>query len=144
MLTFPPDFSFVIQIISFFILWVGLKNLLFDPTVHVLEERQSRTSGARRVAAEMNAAAQVSQAEYERRMRDVRQAIATEAAKAHNAIQAEEQRLLSDTRAQASTQLTQLRDSLRRQADDVRPALATEARDLASRIVERVVGRARA
>lgn len=141
MLTFPPDFTFVIQIVSFFILWFGLKRLLFDPTIHVLEERESRTTGARLAAAEMNAAAQVSQAEYERRMHEVRQALAAEAAKTHNTLQAEEQRVLSETRAEASTQLTQLRESLRRQADEARPALTTEARDLARRIVERVVGR---
>jgi F0F1-type ATP synthase membrane subunit b/b' len=141
MLTFPPDFSFVIQIVSFFILWFGLKRLLFDPIIHVLEERESRTTGVRHAAREMTAAAQVSQAEYERRIHEARQALATEAAKTHNAIQAEEQRVLSETRAQASTQLAQLRDSLRRQADEVRPGLTIEARDLASRIVERVVGR---
>ena len=141
MLTFPPDFSFVIQIVSFFILWFGLKRLLFDPMLHVLEERESRTSGTHHAAAEMTAAAQVSQAEYERRMHDVRLALASEADAARNANQAEEQKLLSETRSQASIQLAQLRDSLRRQADQARPALTAEARELASRIMEQVVGR---
>ena len=141
MLTFPPDFTFVIQLVSFFILWLGLKRLLFDPMLQVLEQRESRTSGARRTATEMNAAAQVSETEYEQRMHDVRVALAGEAAAARNASQAEERRVLSETRAQANTQLSQLRDSLRRQADEARAALADEARDLASRITERVVGR---
>ncbi|MGH3053963.1 MAG: ATP synthase F0 subunit B [Gaiellaceae bacterium] len=142
MLTFPPDFSFVIQIVSFFILWAGLKRLLFDPVLHVLEQREERTSGTRHAADEMNSAAHAAQAEYEQRMQGVRQALSAEADATHNANQAEEQRLLSETRTQASTQLSQLRDSLRRQADEARPALANEARDLASRILERVVGRA--
>ena len=141
MLTFPPDISFVVQIVSFFILWLGLKRLLFDPMVHVLEQREARTSGARDAAAEMTAAAQLSQTEYERRMQAVRQTLSAEAAATRTTNQAEEQRLLSEARAQAGTQLTQLRDSLRRQADEARPALATEARDLATRIMERVVGR---
>jgi F-type H+-transporting ATPase subunit b len=141
MLTFPPDYSFVIQLVSFFILWVGLKRLLFDPMLHMLEQRDARTSGTRLAAAEMNAAAQASETEYAQRMHDVRVALAAEAAAARNANQAEEQRLLSDTRAQANTQLSQLRDSLRRQADEARPGLAAEAQDLASRIMERVVGR---
>jgi F-type H+-transporting ATPase subunit b len=140
MLTFPPDYSFVIQLVSFFILWVGLKRLLFDPMLHMLEQRDARTSGTRLAAAEMNAAAQASETEYAQRMHDVRVALAAEAAAARNANQAEEQRLLSETRLQANTQLSQLRDSLRRQAEEARPALAVEARDLASRIVERVVG----
>jgi len=141
MLTFPPDFSFVIQLVSFFILWVGLKRLLFDPVLQVLEQREARTTGARRAAAEMSAAAQTAQAEYDRRMHDVRLTLAAEADAVRNANQAEEQRLLSDTRAQAGAQLSQLRESLRRQADAARPALTAEAHDLAGRIVERVVGR---
>jgi F-type H+-transporting ATPase subunit b len=142
MLTFPPDFSFVVQIVSFLILWYGLKRLLFDPMIHVLEERESRTTGARHAAAEIAAAARVSQTEYERRMNEVRQILAAEAAKAHNTTQAEGQRVLSETRAHANTQLAQLRESLRRQAEEARPGLNNEARDLAGRIVERVVGRA--
>lgn len=141
MLTFPPDFSFVIQIVSFFILWAGLKRLLFDPVLQVIEQREARTSGARHAAAEMTAAAQVSRAEYERRMHDVRRTLSAEGDATRNANQAEEQRLLTETRAQASTQLSQLRDSLRRQADEARPALTAEARDLSSRILDRVVGR---
>jgi F-type H+-transporting ATPase subunit b len=141
MLTFPPDFSFVIQLVSFFVLWVGLKRLLFDPMLHLLAEREARTTGTRQAAAEMSAAAQVSQSEYERRMQEVRLTLAAEADAARNANQAEEQQILSDTRAQAGTQLSQLRDSLRRQADAARPALLAEAHDLAGRILERVVGR---
>jgi len=141
MLTFPPDFTFVIQLVSFFILWVGLKRLLFDPVLQVLEQREARTTGARHTAAEMSAAAQTAQAEYERGLHDVRLALAAEADAARNANQAEEQRLLSDARSQAGTQLSQLRESLRRQADAARPALTAEAHDLAGRIVERVVGR---
>jgi magnesium transporter len=32
-----PDFTLVIQIITFLILWFGLKRLLFDPTLHILD-----------------------------------------------------------------------------------------------------------
>jgi F-type H+-transporting ATPase subunit b len=142
MLTFPPDFTFIIQLVSFFILWLGLKRWLFDPMLHVLDQRESRTSGARQAAAEMQAAAQGSQAEYDQRMHAVRVAVAAEAAAARNTNQAEEQRVLAETRAQANAQLSQLRDSLRRQADEARAALAVEARDLAGRITERIVGSA--
>jgi F0F1-type ATP synthase membrane subunit b/b' len=141
MLTFPPDSTFVIQIVSFLVLWFGLKRLLFDPMLGVLQEREARTTGARQAAAEMNAAAHVTETEYERRMHEVRQALAAEADAAHHANQAAGQRLLSDTRAEASTQLSQLRDSLRRQVEEARPGLSAAARDLASRISARVIGR---
>lgn len=141
MLTFPPDFSFVIQIASFLILWFGLKRLLFDPVLGVLEERDARTTGARQAAAEMTATAQRSQTEYERRMHELRVTLSAEAQAAHKAIQEEEHHILADTRQQASTQLMQLRDSLRRQAEAARPALLSEAKEIAGEIVERVVGR---
>lgn len=141
MLTFPPDLSFVIQLASFLVLWFGLKRLLFDPVLHVLEVRESRTSGASREAAEMKETAELSAAEYERRIHDVRQAFSVEAEAARSATQTEERRVLAAARAQANAQLMRLRENLSRQAEAARPALATEARDLAARVFERVVGR---
>jgi len=141
MLTFPPDISFVIQIASFFVLWLGLKRLLFDPVLRVLEEREARTAGARQTAADMQAAAQTLETEHERRMLEIRQRLAAEMDTLRSDTLSEEQRILAETRQQANQQLMHLRDSLRRQADEARTAVASEARDLASRIVTRVVGR---
>ena len=141
MLTFPPDSSFLIQIVSFLVLWFGLKRLLFDPVMHVLEERESRTTGARRQAAELAAAAEVSAAEYERRLHEVRAALNVQAEAARQAAQAEEQRVLSEARDQASAQLARLRESLNAQTQAARPAVASEAREVAARIVQQVIGR---
>ncbi len=141
MLTFPPDITFVIQIASFFVLWLGLKRLLFDPVLRVLEEREARTRGFRAAAAEMTTAAGSSQTEYDHRIQQVRVALAADTDAFRAVTQQQQTQILAETRAQASAQLTQLRESLRREADAARPALASEARDLAGRIVERVVGR---
>lgn len=141
MLTFPPDITFVIQIASFLILWFGLKRLLFDPVLHVLEAREARTAGALREAAELKATAAVSAADYERRMHDVRLSVAAETEAARTAAQVEERRVITEAREHASTQLAQLRESLLRQATAARPAVTAEARELAGRIVERVVER---
>ena len=141
MLTFPPDFSFVIQIASFVVLWFGLKRLLIDPVLQVLEQRDARTSGAQREAAAITAAANVSAADYERRIHAARIAAFAETEAARGATQAEEQRVLSEARQQAGAQLALLRENLRLQAEAARPALAIDARDLAARVAERVIGR---
>jgi F-type H+-transporting ATPase subunit b len=141
MLTFPPDISFVIQIISFLALWFGLKRLLFDPFQQVLDTREARTSGTTHAAAQMREAANLAKQEYERRLHAVRQTLATEAAAAHAAAQAAEQEVLGAARQQASAQLAQLRDHLNQEAVAARAALAADARGLADRLVERVVGR---
>jgi F-type H+-transporting ATPase subunit b len=141
MLTFPPDSSFVIQIVLFLALWFGLKRLLFDPFQQVLVTREARTSGTTHAAAQMRQAANLAKQEYERRMHAVRQTLAAEAAAAHAAAQAAEQEVLTAARQQASAQLAELRDNLNQQAAAARSALAAEARGLAANLFERVVGR---
>ncbi|MFI5394854.1 MAG: ATP synthase F0 subunit B [Candidatus Binatia bacterium] len=133
--------AFLIQIASFFILWFGLKRLLFDPALHVLEAREVRTSGLGREAAEMKSAADRSAAEYETRMRDIRRQLAAEAETVRTVTRTQERQVIAVARDQASTQLMQLRDTLNRQASEALPALASEARDLSARMIERIVGR---
>ena len=141
MLTFPPDISFVVQIASFLVLWFGLKRLLFDPALRVLEDRDRRTVGERHVADGLRKTAALSAEDYERRMHEIRVKLAAGAEDSLNVIRTEERKILSDAREQASAQLTQLRDSLGRQASDARPALAAEAHALAGHMLERVIGR---
>jgi F-type H+-transporting ATPase subunit b len=141
MLTFPPDFSFLIQIASFVILWVGLKRLLFDPVLNVLELREARTAGNNRAAAAMKAAAEVSSAEYDRRLQEVRHRLSAETEATRSATQLDERRVLATAREQAGAQLDQLRENLARQAQAARPALDAEAHDLSLRMLARVIGR---
>jgi F-type H+-transporting ATPase subunit b len=141
MLAFPPDFSFFVQILSFVVLWVGLKRLLFDPMLQVLEERDARTAGARKMAAEMRAAADSSAADHERRLQELRAAVAADGQSARAAVEAEERKLINAARDQAAAELSQLRDNLTRQAESARVGIAAEARTLATQMVERVVGR---
>jgi len=141
MLTFPPDITFAIQIASFFVLWLGLKRLLFDPVMHVLETREARTTGLGKEAAELRAAAERSATEYDRRMRDVRLALSAEAEQQRSVTRSEERQLITAARERASTELLQLREQLQRQAEAARNALASEAHALSTRMLERVSGR---
>ena len=45
MLTLPPDFTFVIQLGTFLVLFLVLSKLLFAPFVELLAEREARTTG---------------------------------------------------------------------------------------------------
>ncbi len=141
MLTFPPDYSFVIQIFAFLVLWFGLKRLLFDPVVRVLEQREERTSGMRHAAAEMRAAAEAAAADYERDLHEVRVRLAADTEAARQSTQEQERRVLAEAREAVSHELMQVREALRQQAETARPALAAEARDLSGRMLQRVLGR---
>jgi F-type H+-transporting ATPase subunit b len=142
MLTFPPDITFVIQIVSFIVLWFGLKRLAFDPVQQVLEARDRRIEGSRREADEMRATAQGASTEYERRMQDLRVELAREAEAARSATQTEQRRVLAEARERAGAQVQEVRERLAAEAEAAGATLSMEARTLAARIVERVAGRA--
>lgn len=140
-MSLQPDFTFVIQIISFLVLWFGLKRLLFDPVLRVLEQREARTSGTQHAATEMKRAAETAAAEYERRMHEVRQGLQQDIETMRSATQTEQRQILAEARQTAGTELARLRDDLNQQAQTARVTLATEARTLSARLLERAVGR---
>lgn len=141
MLTFPPDYTFVVQLVTFFVLWLGLKRLLFDPVLQVIEQREARTVGAQQAAAALRGTADAAAAEYDRRMREVRHAVSQETEAARVATQAEERRTLATARSAAGAELAQLRERLSAQAQAARPGLTSEARALAAQVLAQVTGR---
>ncbi len=141
MLTFPPDISFVFQLVSFLILWIGLKRLLFDPVLQVLAAREARTVGTSREAAAVKAGAEERAAEYARRLDEVRRQIAAETDAGRNATQTEERQVIASARDQVSAQLLEVRQRLARDAESARTVLAAEARELSTRMLNQVVGK---
>jgi F-type H+-transporting ATPase subunit b len=141
MLTFPPDYTFVIQIVSFLLLWVALKKLTFDPMLQVLAQRDARTRGSQREAEELRANAQTAEHQYESSLREVRHRLLEETEAERKRAEQEQQRLLSTARAEAEAELAQLRRELASQVATAESALATEARALAGMMAERATGR---
>jgi F-type H+-transporting ATPase subunit b len=136
----PPDITFVIQIISFFVLWFGLKRLLFDPVLKVIDERKARTVGVREEAAHLRANATQSEAQFDREITHVRDELGRQADSARHATDAEERQIVATARGQASARLKEQRDQLRAQAESAASALAGESASLANLIVRKVVG----
>lgn len=141
MLAIPPDFSFIVQILSFLVLWMGLKRLVWDPMLEVIEQRDIRTRGARQEAEELRATADTSAAEYDRQVQEVRSAVNIESQAARAGVEAEQRDLVTAARDQSSLQLAQLRENLTRQIEAARAGIPTEAQRLAGEMVQRVVGR---
>lgn len=140
MIAFPPDISFVIQIVSFFILWLGLKRLLFDPVLAVIDERQARTTGVRDEAAQLRSNAVAAEADFDARMAQVREDVGRQTDAARQATDEEERQVLATARDQAAATLKEQRDQVRAQAEAARSELAGEAGQLSQLIVAKVVG----
>lgn len=144
MIAFPPDITFVIQIVSFLVLWLGLKRLIFDPVLAVIDERSARTTGVREEAAQLRLNAEAAETDFDGRMLQVREDVGRQTDASRTATEEEERQVLATAREQAAATLKAQRDQIRSQANAARAELAGEAGQLAQLIVAKVVGGERA
>lgn len=136
------DGTFAIQIVSFLILWVVLKRLLFDPMLDVLDERQKRTVGSHEAASHMHADVAAMRADYERHTRAAREKSLADLEESRKLTAAEERTVLGAARDQAAARIALARTDIGRQVDAARSTLRSEGAALAAQLAEKVVGRA--
>jgi F-type H+-transporting ATPase subunit b len=138
----PPDYTFVIQLVSFVVFWQLLRVILIVPMQQVLHSRAERTTGARaRAEALLVEAAQVEMA-VETGLADARRQGARDAEEIRRRAEAEEQAVLARYRAEAATLLERERAATEAQVIAARAPLETGAAQLADTVVTRVLGRA--
>jgi len=121
MLTLPPDFTFVVQFVTFAVLVFVLSRLLFAPFLEVLAERSARTIGDVEKAAASRAEAKADVDDVKRRTRD------------------EATQLFQEAQSDASSRLAELREQVVGATRDARSALASDARILADAMVAAVI-----
>jgi F-type H+-transporting ATPase subunit b len=139
-----PDYTILIQIVAFIVLWSVLKRLVFDPIMDVLDARNERTVAARAHAEQLLAAAESARSEYEQSLLRTRARMAQEAGAARNAAQEEANRALNETREAANEELRHMRAEVQGQIEAARRTLATQADALAEEMVGRVTKGAQA
>lgn len=135
------NYSFAIQLATFVILWIGLKRLLFDPVLQVLDARVERTVAAQAEAERMIASAEAAREAYEQSIHDLRVEMAHEAAAARTAAQDEYQRALAEARMAATEELMVMRAAVAAQVETARRSLAAQADAVAAEMLERVTRR---
>ncbi len=135
------DWTFAAQIITFLIVWAGLKSLLFDPMLGVLEERESRTKGNQEKASTLRSEAEALHADYEERIREVRHALHEQLEENRKAAVAEERQIVAAARDAAAAQLSETRAEVAAQIEQARAALRGQAEALAAEVADRVLGR---
>ena len=139
-----PDYSLVLQILIFVVLWQILKRILFEPFQKVLKERERRTVGARAEAEQLRSTATGAREEYKLALRDARVRIAQESEATRKAAQEEQSKAVNEARAAAGAELTRLRATLSQQVDEARKTLAAQANTIAFEMLDRVTGRSQA
>lgn len=135
------DYTVLVQIVSFLVLWFLLTKLLFKPFVGLLEERERRTEGVKAQAASLTAEAERLRAEYESAItRANDEGAAVKESILHEARRTRE-RLLAESRAQAADRLAAVRDEIQKEIRKGRDLAVREAAGIARQMAEKILGR---
>ena len=140
MLAFPPDITFFIQLVSFFVLLAILNKLLFVPYGEVLAQRTARTEGASHDAAEHRSEADLLAARIEEELKSARVAANEEAERIRQQTRREEGEILEKAKWDSTAQLTELRAAIDKERVNARQSLESEARTLADEMVGAILG----
>jgi F-type H+-transporting ATPase subunit b len=139
MLAFPPDVTFIVQFLSFFVLLAVLNRLLFTPFSDLLERRRTCTDGAREQAARDQAAADGLARTIERGLAEARARAAADADAVRRDAREQEAKLFNDAKLEAAATLATLRAGIAREREQAKQALRQEAKALADSMVEAVL-----
>ena len=135
------NYTLLIQIPIFIILWMLLKRFWFDPALRIIRERTARSEGAvaearaiqadaERLRAEHAAALDQARAEAEREVQDIlREA------------EVEQKRLIAEAREDAQRMIGEVRGRIAGEMATARQQLRETAHDIARMVAEKVLGR---
>lgn len=130
-----------IIVITFLLLMAFLNVVAFQPILRLLDEREARTHGALEEVRALETEAAAAVAAYEERMAAGRDGAAAEKALIRKEALDRERELLEVARAEAGARLAQLEREIAEAAEQARRGLATQARDFARVIAEKILGR---
>jgi F-type H+-transporting ATPase subunit b len=135
------DFSLVVQIVLFLILFSILRRVLFGPVGRLMAERERRTEGAHAEARSMTEEGKELQEQYDAAIAKARAEgeaikaeIRDEALKARNV-------MLSQGRDAATEKIQEIREEVRKELEEARRVASANADALAQQMAEKVLGR---
>ena len=135
------NWTFAIQLGLFFILFLLLGPLLFNPMLRLFQEREKRIEGAKNEAREMYAEADAKIAKYEEELVGVKRAASEERDKLRAEGQRREQQILAQVRAETNALLTEGKAKIGKEGDSLRKELDLASQQIAREIATRVLGR---
>jgi F-type H+-transporting ATPase subunit b len=140
MLTLPPDFTFVIQLGTFFVLWFVLSRLLFAPFMELLDERAARTAGDIAKAAASRSEVETLFARVDAELARARASANAEVEAVRAKTREEAAQMFAQAQNEAAARLAELREQVAAATRDARGKLAGEARAIADTMVAAVLG----
>jgi len=135
------DYTLVYQLIIFLVLWAILSKVVFRPYLGLLDERDRKTSGARREAADLELEAERLKAEYDEKIAQAEAAGSVAKESILNEARQRRDELLTRAREEASSALESVRQELQSQIVKERQLAAAEAQNVARDMARKILGR---
>jgi F-type H+-transporting ATPase subunit b len=142
MLDFPPNWTFAIQFVGFFVLLAVLDRLLFRPFVDVLERRDASTQGTAKAAEIDRRAAADLKGQIDSSLNEAKLLAHAAAEQIRKRTEAEEHALFDEAKAACASHLEATRQALDAEVTAARASLKAEARTLADQMVEALLRKA--
>ena len=140
MLDFPPDITFVIQFVAFFVLFFALNRLLFKPFADVLQRRDERTVGASLTAEGDQQAVRELRAQIDDAMSRARTEAQAQAEVIRREARAEEAASYERAKSAAASRLASIDSAIQSECSAARTSLERDARTLADQMTRVVLG----
>ena len=141
MLKIPPDYTFLVQIAIFVVVWVALSRLWFGPALRVIRERAARSEGAIREARAVQAEAERLRLEHAAALDAARDEAHREMQEVVRGAEAEQKRLLAEAREEAQRTLAEVRTRVAEEVAAARRGLRAQVGEIAREVAQKVVGR---
>jgi F-type H+-transporting ATPase subunit b len=142
MLKIPPDYTFVLEIVIFVLLWMVMKRWWFEPALRVILERSARSEGAVREARAVQAEAERLRSEHAAALDEARDEARREVQDILRAAEEEQRRLIADAREEAQRTLADVRSRIAEDLTAARQGLGEQAGAIAREVAHKVLGRA--
>jgi F-type H+-transporting ATPase subunit b len=142
MLKIPPDYTFVVEIVIFVVLWLVLRRFWFAPALRIIHERTRRSEGAIEEARAIQAEAERLRAEHAAALDQARSEAQREMQDVLRAVEAEQKQQLAEARDDAQRTLTEVRARISEEVTAARAGLREQAREIARDVARVILGRA--
>lgn len=141
MLSFPPDWTFVFQILLFLVLWTFLRRLLFEPNLAVLKTREDRGAGALKEASQVKAEAEEMGEQYRTRLTETRAGAMQQVDIVYREAEEQTRALLASARADAARTVAGMRETLAQALAEARQSLTASVPTFSREIAAKLLGR---
>ena len=135
------DISILYQIILFVVLWLILNKIFFQPYLHLLEDRERRTTGAEHDSADLEHEGARLRAQYEEKITQAQSAAYAAKDAIVNEGRQQREKILSEAREQAAGKLDQVRREVAEALQHEQAQASAEAAAVAADMVSKVLGR---